>query len=256
MAVFASLLLLITLLSWRSEAFSPLGALPYRRRHLKRTIVSSHRQHLQLHLSSDNRCTDGADNVDDVPLPLRRTLIATVATTLLTTTALPLSSFADDNTAALYQDRIFVKGIATLQAGLSTEEIGGPDSAIYVTARPNKPDNVPRAILDGSRGKPPPVLSARFPNVSSFPFEFSLTSQNFTPEGASKVEGRDGDNDDVWWANEDLIVSARLDSDGVAATRDPTDLVGRGIYSAKGGADVTVELQGRGLFGKSVTAKK
>ena len=27
--------------------------------------------------------------------------------------------------------------------------------ALYITARPNVPDNVPKAVLDGSRGKPP-----------------------------------------------------------------------------------------------------
>ena len=57
--------------------------------------------------------------------------------------------------------------------------------ALYITARPNKPDNVPKAILDGSRGKPPPVLIARYPLPKSnsedldwntqFPFEFTLT---------------------------------------------------------------------------------
>ena len=80
--------------------------------------------------------------------------------------------------------------------------------------------------------------------------------------------GRDG----VWWAGEDLVVSARLDTDGVASTRDPTDLVGRGIFrppaatpastaaaSAAAAAPATVvsiELRGRGMFGKSVTGRK
>lgn len=145
----------------------------------------------------------------------------------------------------------YVKGVATLQEGLSTDEIG-PGAALYVTCRPNRPDNVPKAILDGTRGKAPPVLAARFPDPK-FPFEFSLTSENLTPEGASIVEG----SNSVWWKDEDLVVSARFDSDGVAATRDPTDLVGRGFYSVKSSQDpVAVELQGRGLFGKSVTAKK
>ena len=145
----------------------------------------------------------------------------------------------------------YVKGVATLQAGLSTDEIG-PGAALYVTCRPNRPDNVPKAILDGSRGKAPPVLAARFPGPK-FPYDFTLTSENLTPEGASIVEG----SSTAWWKDEDLVVSARFDSDGVAATRDPTDLVGRGFYSSKTSQDpVTVELQGRGLFGKSVTAKK
>ena len=145
----------------------------------------------------------------------------------------------------------YVKGVATLQADLSTDDIG-PGAALYVTARPNRPDNVPRAILDGSRGKPPPILAARYADPK-FPYDFSLTSENLTPEGASIVEG----SNSAWWQGEDLVVSCRFDSDGVAATRDPTDLVGRGFYSSKDPKQsVLVELEGRGLFGKSVTAKK
>ena len=145
----------------------------------------------------------------------------------------------------------FVTGTATLQTGISKDSIG-TGAALYVTCRPNSPDNVPKAILDGSRGKPPPVLAARFSDPQ-FPFQFSLTSDNLTPEGASAVEG---DPDKVWWSKEDLIVSARLDSDGVAATRDPNDLVGRGYYSSKTQDASMIELQGRGLFGKAVTSKK
>ena len=46
-------------------------------------------------------------------------------------------------------------------------------------------------------------------------------------------------SNDVWWSREDLIVSARLDLDGVVATKDPTDLVGRGIYSATAASTVS-----------------
>eukprot|EP00986_Skeletonema_menzelii_P021419 scaffold34472_cov200-Skeletonema_menzelii.AAC.1 len=145
----------------------------------------------------------------------------------------------------------FVMGTASLQSGLSNDNIES-GSALYVTCRPNRPDNVPKAILDGSRGKPPPVLAARFENPQ-FPFEFSLTTDNLTPEGASAVDGSSGT---IWWSGEDLVVSARLDSDGVAATRDPNDLVGRGFYSPKTKDAAMIELQGRGMFGKAVTSKK
>ena len=178
-------------------------------------------------------------------LSSRRDVIATsIASMLLISTSLSPEAFAVD-------DKIYVSGTATLQSGISIDEIG-TNAALYVTARPNKPDNVPQAILNGSRGKAPPVLSARFANPS-FPFDFDLSSQWLTPEGASKVEGTD--TDDVWWRGEDLIVSARLDSDGIAATRDPTDLVGRSIYTAKDNSKVSIELQGRGMFGKAVTKK-
>ncbi len=110
--------------------------------------------------------------------------------------------------------------------------------ALYVTARPSAPDNIPKAILDGSRGRPPQVLSARYVNPT-FPFDFELTSCNLTPEDtAAKARtlssAVDDDDDDdrgiLWWGGDDLILSARLDTDGVALTRDSTDLVGRGIF--------------------------
>jgi len=170
-------------------------------------------------------------------------VIAAIASTILI--SLTPAAFA------LNDDKIYVSGTATLQSGISIDEIG-TNTALYITARPNKPDNVPRAILDGSRGKAPPILSARFASPK-FPFDFDLSSQWLTPEGASVVEGKD--TNDVWWSGEDLIISARLDSDGVAATRDPTDLVGRGIYTAKDDSKVSIELQGRGMFGKAVTKK-
>jgi hypothetical protein len=122
-------------------------------------------------------------------------------------------------------------------------------SALYVTARPNKADNVPRAILDGSNGKPPPVLVARYANPQ-FPFDFSLTKADLTQEGLSTSE-----SDQFWFEGQDLIVSARWDTDGTASTRDPTDLVGRSLYVSKGGDDVVVQIGGRGITGKFVTGK-
>jgi len=59
-----------------------------------------------------------------------------------------------------------------------------------------------------------------------------------------------------WWL-QPLLVSARLDSDGVAATRDPEDLVGRVVAQAGRGGYGTAELplQGRGLGGRLVTQR-
>jgi len=255
----------------RCEAFTTTSSV---RQQLQRiNNAHDHRQQLELNSSardSDTTSTCSTPNTIDntssspstvvVPMPSRRAVVAAVSTLLIAGPPSILSA------SAAPEEKTYVTGKATLQSSLSSINVAediGPNAALYVTARPNKPDNVPRAILDGSRGKPPPVLSARFANPT-FPFEFTLTSQNFTPEGASIVsEGdaatEDGTTNDVWWSGEDLIVSARLDSDGVAATRDPTDLVGRGIYSANkaaAGSVVSVELQGRGLFGKSVTGAR
>ena len=178
--------------------------------------------------------------VNPIELSRRDVLSKSIASAVLI--SLPTKAVSIESTT-------FLSGIASLQ-GLSNENIES-GAALYVTCRPNRPDNVPRAILDGSRGKPPPVLAARFENPQ-FPFEFTLTTDNLTPEGASAVEG----SDNIWWSGEDLIVSARLDSDGVAATRDPNDLVGRGFYSSKTQDAAMIELQGRGMFGKAVTSKK
>ncbi|CAB9504611.1 expressed unknown protein [Seminavis robusta] len=129
-----------------------------------------------------------------------------------------------------------------------------PIPALYVTVRPDRPDNVPQAILQGTRGKPPPVLSARF-EAPTFPFSFHLTDKDYTPEGQplTNDETKTSDND-PWWLRDDLIVSARLDMDGIAATRSPEDLVGRTTYRrSQGGEAVDLELMGRGAFGKFAT---
>lgn len=163
--------------------------------------------------------------------------------------------------------KILLKGTVTLQPGIilppSTPE---SNSALYITARPNTADNVPRAILDGTRGKPPPVLAARLVNSYSFPLNFQLTALDLTVEGgagdtstSSDVNLEQGKEVDYWWKDMDLIVSARWDTDGIAATRDPTDLVGRGLAQSNvmraSEGRVIVPLQGRGIAGKLVTGK-
>ena len=164
-----------------------------------------------------------------------------------------------------------LKGLVTLEEGIEISSETASSSALYVTCRPNKPDNVPGAILSGTRGKPPPVMAARYENPT-FPFEFTLSAPNdLTIEGASSVDGVGTssapvvlDPEKFWWKNDDLIVSARWDSDGVAATRSPEDLVGRGFWKKGSGtgsnsdSDLTVAqvmLTGRGAFGKFATGK-
>ena len=173
----------------------------------------------------------------------------------------------------------FVRGRVTLQSPSLLEDMivassssaSSNDSssyyALYVTARPSISDNVPTAILDGSRGRPPPVLSARYPNPT-FPFDFALTAKDFTTEGGASMMIVNGDNNsaardersgvvEVWWSGQDLVVSARLDTDGIASTRDTTDLVGRGIFHGAMSYDtVSIQLGGRGMFGKRVTGKR
>jgi len=61
---------------------------------------------------------------------------------------------------------------------------------------------VPAAILSGTRGKPPPILAARFASPLAFPFEFELTDANLTPEGAPSEGSSQGER---WWARGDLV---------------------------------------------------
>jgi len=51
-----------------------------------------------------------------------------------------------------------------------------------------------------------------------------------------------------------MVISARFDSDGVAATRDPGDLVEKSINRSRE-LGASVELQGRGISGKFGTKK-
>ena len=185
-------------------------------------------------------------------------------------------SHADDGSAILSpanKGTAFLSGTVTLPPGMTApggednNNIEGADSssksALYITARPNRPDNVPKAILDGSRGKSPPVLTARFESPV-FPLQFNLSERDLTPEGADNNNGNDQttNTNTFWWAADDLIVSARWDSDGVAATRSPEDLVGRNLWkhniavnNKDDSGGFVLSLQGRGSFGKFATKK-
>jgi hypothetical protein len=161
------------------------------------------------------------------------------------------------------KETIFLSGRINLPSGMTDPGEMGNDGieatkpALYVTARPNRPDNVPKAILDGSRGKSPPILVARFESPV-FPFDFKLSGKDLTPEGA----GSSNDNQQstttsgtFWWSADDLIISARWDNDGVAATRSPDDLVGRNVWKQGTATGFVLDLQGRGTFGKFATKK-
>ena len=135
-----------------------------------------------------------------------------------------------------------------------TPELAPPQSqtsALYVTCRLNPQANVPRYVTGG---KVPPLAAARFA-APSFPFSFELRTSDLTPEFANVPQSE--------WIAQDLVISARWDTDGVAATRDPGDLVGRGLLSKRKGAlpskwegAADIELQGRGLTGRLLTGGK
>jgi hypothetical protein len=176
--------------------------------------------------------------LSSAPMPSRRRVVASAAAHLLV--AARLSAYSALILPSLMQqprgERAYIRERVTLQSPDLLDDVAlaasNNGAALYVTARPSRPDSVPAAILDCSRGRPPPVLSARYANPA-FPFNFELTSLDFTPEGAATATMTamiNGGRDSIWWAGEDLVISARLNMDGVALSRDPMDLVGRGIF--------------------------
>ena len=103
--------------------------------------------------------------------------------------------------------------------------------------------------------KPPPLLTKRIAGPITFPLEFTLNyNQDATPEATISPQS---------WAkkNKDILVSVRLDTDGIAATRADTDLIGKDVAKsiAVGGSNawstLNVELSDRGIGGKFVTRK-
>jgi hypothetical protein len=188
----------------------------------------------------------------------RRDCIASILTTIV---ALPQLSEAGESESI----QSVLRGVVSLKPG--TEAFSSASAALYVTAKPETTINAPKEIADMFAGRPPPVLTARFPILSgseAFPFKFQLNESDITAEGSYQNANEENKANKYWWTNDNLVVSARFDTDGVASTRDPDDLVGRAFsFVAKGSdlifrydRDVEVQLQGRGIGGKFITTKK
>jgi len=118
-----------------------------------------------------------------------------------------------------------------------------PSAALYVTVRPP--------------GRTPPLAARRIPLASLrntlpiFPLRLALGPSDALPDAPERS---------VWAAAPQLVLSARLDVDGVAASRDPDDLVGRGAAPRDaaqpgGWGEATVQLVGRGLAGRMATQR-
>jgi len=168
---------------------------------------------------------------NNVPLLTRRSLLAAVPVGVVGASR----AFAIDAEAL-----VFASGTVVLPRGVAS---GPPTGALYVTAR---------LASGGAMTKQPPLAAARFACPLEFPFAFVLKApDDLTAEYAAVATSN--------FASADLIISARLDSDGVAATREPGDLIGRGGLvkrgAASGWAPVAIELQGRGLTGRILTGK-
>lgn len=149
-----------------------------------------------------------------------------------------VSSISPHSTLALE-----VQGIITLKEGAIPPQ--GDNVALYITAKAD-----PGLWTSAVRNiKLPPVLTKRIAPVTDFPLDFTLSDElDSTPEGISTAKE---------WKSGDLplLFSARLDSDGVAATRGPDDLVGQGTSNFKDGTweRVSISLEGRGVAGKFIS---
>jgi hypothetical protein len=125
----------------------------------------------------------------------------------------------------------------------------GPDPAIYLTAR----EDVGIWTAQIKNVKPPPILTSRTAGPFSLPVEIILSGENdITPEGQLIAK--------QWQSGKrPIVVSARLDADGVAATRNAEDLVGKSIATKDDGGvwkGCEIELTDRGVGGKFITKKR
>eukprot|EP00242_Pyramimonas_sp_CCMP2087_P004054 CAMPEP_0198219142 /NCGR_PEP_ID=MMETSP1445-20131203/72776_1 /TAXON_ID=36898 /ORGANISM="Pyramimonas sp., Strain CCMP2087" /LENGTH=132 /DNA_ID=CAMNT_0043896461 /DNA_START=383 /DNA_END=778 /DNA_ORIENTATION=+ len=104
---------------------------------------------------------------------------------------------------------VLVEGTVRISPGV--EPLLREDTALYITVR----QGGARTALNRS----PPIVGVRIPAGDlTFPYQFVIRASDLYPDAPPRNE----------WERQTLTVSARLDTDGTASTRDPEDLVGRG----------------------------
>merc|ERR1719502_1259682 len=174
--------------------------------------------------------------------------IAKALTTIGVSSILGFSGGQPDVSKALAVGGVVLGGEVTIKEGY--EVPAASTAALYITAREDI-GLLRSAVLNS---KPPPILTKRIPiKASNFPYQFKLDSQfDLTPEGQQTYA--------EWSSGKTpILISARVDEDGVAATRGPNDLVGKGTsnYGLGEGDPVwdktAIELVGRGVTGKFLT---
>ena len=144
-----------------------------------------------------------------------------------TALALPLAVVPVAARAAT--DDVIVSGTVS-----AADAVVGADAALYVTMRRG---GAPQAAFSKFKAVPEPSLAAvRIPmKGKTFPVDFSIPrSALFADAPALPAEIKDVA----------LTVSARLDQDGVAATRGPDDLVGSVYTTPSAPAAITLEPRG------------
>lgn len=130
-----------------------------------------------------------------------------------------------------------VTGVATLDAAAPT----GDDAALYVTVKKGAGAQAVAGLVKAAPS--PPVAALRVPlRDISFPYTFRVVSTDVFP-GVADLTGVS------------LTVSARLDQDGVAATRGAEDLVATGFAVGADPTPVQLTLKGRGIVSSFMTKK-
>ena len=125
----------------------------------------------------------------------------------------------------------------------------GTTSAIYLTAK----QDIGIWTAQVRNMKPPPLLTSRTAAPFTFPLDVTLNGQtDLTPEGLGMQK--------QWQTGKvPLVISARLDVDGVAATRNAEDLIGKAIVNKDKATGqwtgCSIELEDRGVGGRIVTKK-
>ena len=69
------------------------------------------------------------------------------------------AALAADGASSSTSQTTVVSGKVALPSDVVLDPSTTGSAALYVTVRPDTPDNVPAAILSGTRGKPPPVMA-------------------------------------------------------------------------------------------------
>lgn len=236
----------IALLLCRTNAFSPSVSLHPSPR-LQTKLEST--QLMETPLQHDNNKSSLAKNK-------RRNLLKIGAGCIVFTLTQPKKVLAIGSRYTSEEDsgNVRFQVLTTLPKGFSPEKLS-PSSTLLITVKPavSYTDQVPKAVADASLATTghwvPTVLRSRqlcsklhlLENNSSG-ITTTLTLENVTPEAGASLN---------WWKGLPLIVTAKLDEDGLDSTAGPLDLVGcRILPNLVGGLEdkhVTLPLQSRGL---------
>ena len=144
--------------------------------------------------------------------------------------------------------RSVIEGIVSIKDGVPIPS--EPTVALYITAK----EDIGLWTAGVRNIRTPPLLTKKIAIDSKviFPLKVSLSEEDLTTEAIAI--GQEGFKK----LKNGLLISARLDVDGNAATRNERDLLGSGKSDKQDDyyGDFSVLLEGRGVTGKFLTKKQ